>query len=439
MNSEYIYKRAEVKANKFNIYCLIIIAILGIITIILNEIEIFTVDKVVVRTAMSQLAVYAIVPTIIYLINDKLLKKPTVLEYHYFKAVIIICAFASATVICIPLSYHAVLFLAVPTLMTAQYRNSKRMMIFGIIASLLLVVVSVFGSFLFGVYDANLLKPLDKYQAEDIANRIEVLTPKRALEIFFHYALPEIIAILVIDFIGLSIIRRTAEMVDTQVSLSDQVQEEVLAKAHMQNGVIEHLADIIESRDLETGEHIKRTKSYVQILVNKMKDMDQYKDILSPKMCENIVNAAPLHDIGKIAVSDLILCKPGRLTEEEFNQIKIHTIKGGEIINSILNELGDKEFLEVAYEVATAHHEKWDGTGYPYGLKGEDIPLPGRIMAIADVFDALVAERVYKKPMPIDDAINIIIKDAGTHFDPYIVEIFQEVLPEFKSAATKKL
>ena len=170
-----------------------------------------------------------------------------------------------------------------------------------------------------------------------------------------------------------------------------------------------------------------------------MKYVDKYKDYLTPKMCENIINAAPLHDIGKIAVSDLILCKPGKLTDEEFEKMKIHTVKGGEIINNILNELGDKEFLRIAYEVAISHHEKWNGKGYPYGLKEEEIPLPGRIMAIADVFDALVAERVYKKPMPIDKAIEIIIGDAGTHFDPNLVEIFKLVLDDFKKAAVEKL
>ena len=170
-----------------------------------------------------------------------------------------------------------------------------------------------------------------------------------------------------------------------------------------------------------------------------MKDNDRYKDYLTPKMCEYIVSAAPLHDIGKIAVSDLILCKPGKLTDEEFEKMKIHTVKGGEIINNILNELGDKEFLSVAYDVAISHHEKWNGLGYPYGKKEEEIPLPGRIMAIADVFDALVAKRVYKDPMPVDKAINIIINDAGTHFDPNIVEIFKTVTDDFVKVSQEDL
>jgi HD-GYP domain-containing protein (c-di-GMP phosphodiesterase class II) len=166
-----------------------------------------------------------------------------------------------------------------------------------------------------------------------------------------------------------------------------------------------------------------------------MKKDDKYKDILNDKYCDNIINAAPLHDIGKIVVSDLILCKPGKLTDEEFDKMKIHTTKGGDIIKNILKDLGDEDFLNVAYDVATFHHEKWNGKGYPNNLSGGNIPLPARIMAIADVFDALVAERVYKKPMPVDKAINIIIEEAGTHFDPNLVEIFKTVEDKFIEAS----
>jgi response regulator RpfG family c-di-GMP phosphodiesterase len=301
----------------------------------------------------------------------------------------------------------------------------------------LLVIIATYGSYIFGQYDANLLKPLTSEEASDIRNRLNVLTFNRAIAVFSHYILPRTLAISVVDVIALTISKRNSEMIDEQIKLSNKIQEEIIAKSNMQNGVIEHLADIIESRDIETGEHIKRTKKYVTILVEKMKEKDQYKDYLTPQMCENIIHAAPLHDIGKIAVSDLILCKPGKLTDEEFDKMKIHTTKGGEIIKSILNDLADKEFLNVAYDVAMYHHEKWNGRGYPEGKKEEEIPLPARIMAIADVFDALVAKRVYKNPMPVDDAVNIIIKDAGTHFDPNLVEVFKTVIDDFKAEANE--
>lgn len=228
-------------------------------------------------------------------------------------------------------------------------------------------------------------------------------------------------------------------MILTQIELNDKVNLEIKNKSEMQKSVIEHLADIIESRDIETGAHIKRTKKYVTIMINKMRQIDKYKNILTDKFSDNIINAAPLHDIGKIVVSDLILCKPGKLTDIEYEKMKIHTTKGGEIINNILNDLGDKEFLNVAYDIACFHHEKWNGQGYPNHLSKEEIPLPARIMAIADVFDALVAERVYKKPIPIEDAIEIIINDSGTHFDPDLVEVFKTVLDDFKAVAKEKL
>jgi response regulator RpfG family c-di-GMP phosphodiesterase len=332
-------------------------------------------------------------------------------------------------------SFHATLLLVIPTLISVQYKNDKFLSIITIVISLILVILTTYGSFLFGEYDANLLKPLTKAEAENFQARLDLFLSVRSFEILYHHILTKLLCVLMIDVISIMISRRYDDMISLQIKLSDEVQKENVSKVKMQNAVIEHLADIIESRDIETGEHIKRTKIYVSILVNKMKDMDKYKNILTPKLQEDIINSAPLHDIGKIAVSDLILCKPGKLTDEEYDKMKIHTVKGGEIIKKILAEFDDKSFLNTAYDVAISHHEKWNGLGYPYGIKGEEIPLAGRIMAVADVFDALVAKRVYKQPMPIDKAVSIIIGDAGTHFDPDIIEVFKEVVDDFKKVA----
>lgn len=440
MDGEYIYKFAEKKANRFNVYCLFVMSILGFLALILNEFGIFTLDKLNVRVAMISLFVLAAIPGALYVLFDAIKRDSvSILERPWFKSIILISSFLSTLILCTALSFQTILVLVIPTLMAAQYRNKRSVTIIIFASSILLIVLSVFGSVFFGIYDANLLKPLTKEEATIFKNRVNLLTASRTIMIIFHYILPRILCVTAINYIGLSITKRNSEMIDTQIRLNNKVQEEVLAKTTMQNSVIEHLADIIESRDLETGEHIKRTKNYVAILVNKMKTMDQYKTYLTPKTCENIIAAAPLHDIGKIGVSDLILCKPGKLTPEEFEKMKTHTTKGGEIIQNILKDLGDQDFLDIAYQVATAHHEKWDGAGYPLHLKEEDIPLPGRIMAIADVFDALVAERVYKKPIPIDEAIEIIKEESGTHFDPKLVDIFKEVTGDFRLAATEKL
>ena len=142
-----------------------------------------------------------------------------------------------------------------------------------------------------------------------------------------------------------------------------------------------------------------------------------------------------IHDVGKIAVPDYILLKPDKLTDEEFEKIKLHAQKGGEMIKGIFSNFADEELLEQAYNIAIAHHEKWNGKGYPKGLCGEDIPLEARLMAIADVFDALVSDRVYKKAIPPEEAFNIIISGAGNHFDPDIIEILVSIKDDFIAAA----
>ncbi|RIA75747.1 HD domain-containing protein [Anaeroplasma bactoclasticum] len=435
---EKLYLEAEKKANLFNIYFMGIMAIISIIAFILNEIGVFNLNKSIVRISLSCVIVFFLIPVLAYLIGEKALKKNNILENKHFKWFIITSAFFSMLILCVALSFQAVLVLVFPTLMAAQYKNQKLMTIIIFIASMLIIILSVYGAYLFGIYDANLLKPLTEEEASIFENRVNILKTNRGWIILLHYVIPRMLIVAAIDYIGLAIAKRNTFMVNEQIILSKQVQDEILARSSMQNGVIMHLADIIESRDLETGEHIKRTKEYVSILVNEMKKKDKYKDVLTDKVSEIIINAAPLHDIGKIAVSDLILCKKGKLTDEEFEKMKIHTVKGGEIIDNILNDLGDKEFLEVAYDIAISHHEKWNGLGYPYGLKEENIPLSGRIMAIADVYDALTSERCYKKAMPPLEAVDIILKDSGTHFDPSIVEVFNNVKDKFISIASSK-
>ena len=436
MDKNYIYKYSLKKANFFNMYCLIIMAILALIALIFIELRIFPAELDNARFCMGEVIIFGIVPFMIYLIHDKILKREnSVLEMPFLKWIILVITYENICSMIILFSFHATLLLVIPTLISVQYKNDKFLSIITIVISLILVILTTYGSFLFGEYDANLLKPLTKAEAENFQARLDLFLSVRSFEILYHHILTKLLCVLMIDVISFMISRRYDDMISLQIKLSDEVQKENVSKVKMQNAVIEHLADIIESRDIETGEHIKRTKIYVSILVNKMKDMDKYKDILTPKLQEDIINSAPLHDIGKIAVSDLILCKPGKLTDEEYDKMKIHTVKGGEIIKKILAEFDDQSFLNTAYDVAISHHEKWNGLGYPYGIKGEEIPLAGRIMAVADVFDALVAKRVYKQPMPIDKAVSIIIGDAGTHFDPDIIEVFKEVVDDFKKVA----
>ncbi len=192
----------------------------------------------------------------------------------------------------------------------------------------------------------------------------------------------------------------------------------------MQSGLLMVLADVVENRDESTGSHVKKTAAYVEITVNKMKTLGYYKDELDDDFIASTIRSAPLHDIGKIAIPDAILNKPGRLTDEEFEIMKTHAQEGRKIIERAIETMPDAGYLEEARNLAGTHHEKWDGTGYPDGLREEEIPLSGRIMAVADVFDALVSRRAYKEPFPYEKAFDIIREGAGKHFDPLVADAF---------------
>ena len=221
---------------------------------------------------------------------------------------------------------------------------------------------------------------------------------------------------------------------------NDLVQQDIQAElvikqakiSEMQNHIISSLASLIENRDIETGQHVARTAAFVTTLTKTAIKDGVYSSILDDRFVSMMRMLAPMHDIGKIVVSDRILKKPGRLTEEEYEQMKKHASAGGSVIREVLSGVAEEEYLSFASDIATYHHERWDGTGYPKGLSGEDIPISARIMAIADMFDALISERCYKKPIPIDEAFKIIEEEKGTHFDPMLVTVFLNHRDEFE-------
>lgn len=203
-----------------------------------------------------------------------------------------------------------------------------------------------------------------------------------------------------------------------------EAQQKSETIARMQENLITVLADMVESRDQFTGDHVKNTSEYTRIIMEQMKKEGSYTDQLTDEFMDNVYHSAPLHDIGKIRVSDTILNKPGKLTDEEFETMKLHTLYGAEVIEKAKKASSDVSYLDEAKNLAVSHHEKWNGKGYPYGLAGEDIPLSARIMAVADVFDALVSKRSYKDPFPFDKAMDIIREGVGSHFDPKVAEAF---------------
>lgn len=190
------------------------------------------------------------------------------------------------------------------------------------------------------------------------------------------------------------------------------------------DSMVEGFATMVENRDDNTGGHIRRTRAYVNLMLHKMRHDKRYEGIVNKDYLVNVSNAAPLHDIGKIATPDRILQKPGKLTDEEYAVMKEHAARGGEIILNTFKDIDSPEFQKIAYEVARFHHEKYNGKGYPDRLSGEQIPLHARVMAIADVFDAVSQKRCYREAMPINQCFDIIAKGSGTDFDPYLTQMF---------------
>ena len=217
------------------------------------------------------------------------------------------------------------------------------------------------------------------------------------------------------------------------LEIDELIRERTAKIRRLQNGIVNVLADVVEERDIMTGGHNDRTAMYVRILVKAMKERGVYTDEMREWDVEMVVSSARLHDVGKVHTFDMVLNKPGRLDSDEYEEMKLHTTEGARIIDRMIKQTGEEEFLNNAKLFAEYHHECWDGTGYPHGLAGTEIPLQGRIMAIADVYDALVSLRPYKEALANEEAVHIITSLAGKHFDPKIVEVFLEVKDQFNA------
>ena len=226
--------------------------------------------------------------------------------------------------------------------------------------------------------------------------------------------------------------------IEETISYLVETQKQAAALNKMQNGLIMVLADMVESRDQCTGDHVRKTAAYCRIILEQLRKDGEFTDQLTNSFIDDVANSAPLHDIGKIKVPDAILNKPGKLTDEEFEIMKTHTTAGNEIIQQAMELVStDSGYLKEAKNLATYHHEKFNGKGYPVGLSGDDIPLSARVMAVADVFDALVSRRSYKEPFAFDKAMEIIEEGSGNHFDPRIVKAFFEAKDEVKEVSEK--
>ena len=225
-------------------------------------------------------------------------------------------------------------------------------------------------------------------------------------------------------------------LVDKAVFLEEEVLKRTREVQMIQDVTIVAMASLAETRDNETGNHIRRTQNYVRVLAKQMQTHPRFRDVLTDETIELLYKSAPLHDIGKVGIPDRILLKPGKLTPEEFEIMKTHTTLGRDAILAAEARLDvSNSFLSLAREIAYSHQEKWDGSGYPEGLSGDDIPVSARLMAVADVYDALISRRVYKAPLSHDDAVAVIVEGSGAHFDPDLVAGFVELESEFRAIA----
>lgn len=225
---------------------------------------------------------------------------------------------------------------------------------------------------------------------------------------------------------------------DKNQYLEKEVEKRTRELAAIQDVTILAMASLAETRDNDTGNHIRRTQFYVKALAERLQEHPRFSSYLCKQTIDMIFKSAPLHDIGKVGIPDRILLKPGRFEPEEFEIMKTHTTLGRDAIQHAESQLGmDVEFLRLAKEIAYSHQEKWDGSGYPEGTGGDDIPISARLMAVADVYDALISRRVYKEGMPHEQAVQIIAQGKGNHFDPDIVDAFLEIVDEFKSIAAR--
>jgi HD-GYP domain-containing protein (c-di-GMP phosphodiesterase class II) len=247
---------------------------------------------------------------------------------------------------------------------------------------------------------------------------------------FAAYAVGSSIEYLICAVIAYYITKTARETLEKQYNQDEKIRT-------MQSQLISGFANLIESKDPTTGEHVKRTSKYVEMICKKLRELGYYKNELTDEQIAYMIKAAPLHDIGKMEVPDAILTKPGKLTKEEFAKIQQHTIIGEKFIDTNFTNIEDPGYTQIAEIMALCHHEWWNGNGYPFHLIGEEIPLAARIMAAADVLDALLTIRQYKNAIPLDDTIVIMESLSGSQFDPAIVEAVFNLRDEIEKYLNK--
>ncbi len=358
---------------------------------LLNVLDVFVIRDVIMNTAYIGSSILLLLPA--------LMTNVLHLEKVYVKYINVISAAFFVTLLSITLTYHVVVIYVYPIAIASLY-FSKRLNVF----ATFLTVVGVSVGQILAFY-------MDTLQDDNFTVLYDTI---------LWGVIPRAMVLIAVAIIFTMLCSRTVALLknlkDTADELSNYHKEMVMG-----------FATLVENKDGSTGGHIKRTTMYVRLLAEEVKKRGYYGEVLTEEYIKNLSMAAPMHDIGKISVPDVILQKPGKLTDDEFATIKRHAANGGQIIQETFGHLGNEEYTRMAYEVASCHHEKWNGRGYPKGLKEEEIPLCARIMAIADVFDAVSEKRCYREAMPLEQCFQIIENGRGTDFDPLLTDIFLDI------------
>ena len=425
------YIKTDTASNKFNLKALLFIVVIFIFIWVMNVLGIFINDVRLFRNAAMFIFPVIIAVCIYFKIAG--FGRPE------GKFILLVSLVFIINVTYMFLTYHVVMVLLFPMIFAALYRKKSILRI-----TYALNVIGVFIAtplaYTHGLCDANTVLMTTGYLSEfiELFPTMEpiVETPVVSLELF--YALPRCLIMLgvipLLTHITVVIDQQTNKVLEEQeknLKLSREQQE-------IQEKIIFSLSNIIESRDQITGDHIHNTSEYVAFIADKLLKKGVFPDVLTPEYADLAVKAAPLHDVGKIQVSDTILCKPGRLTPDEFEKVKFHTNCGKEIMSEIIGDIEDSDYLEIASKMAFSHHERYDGKGYPLGLEGDRIPLCARIMAVADVLDALLSKRHYKDAYSLEKTKEIMSEEFGKQFDPVVLSALLDNWDEFVELYNKK-
>lgn len=386
-----IFDKNEENANKsvakIMFYTLAIFA--GVV--VLDYLNIFVIKKTVMTTVSLASGVLLLLPSV--------LNKVCGPDKKYLKYLYVIFASLFIFLISSTLTYHVVVVYAYPIAIASMYFSDRLVKI----SVGLTLFVTVAGQLLGYYLDLN--SDLNFFNVKRLVlfGIIPRLFTTSAFAVLLHF-----------------LTKRTNKLLKYQ-------EIDMKRISNFDNDMLTAFASLVESRDKNTGGHIIRTRAYVKLIVNELYERNLFPETINGTFIENITKAAPLHDIGKISIKDSVLQKEGKLTDEEFEEMKKHAAAGGKIIKENFSHIGNKTFRTTVYEVARYHHEKWNGRGYPDGKKGEDIPLCARIMTIADVFDAVSQKRVYRDAMPLEQCFEIISKGIGEDFDPVIAQVFLDI------------